>query len=243
MEVQKRKRRAKADIENLILNVSKSLIEELGFNSITLRAITQKARIEPIVFYNRYKDLDMFLDEFVKSYDYWLDDLNVGYEGDLYSVEGYKHILNRLFDSLYENKIMQQLLRWEISTDNSTTQRTAGLREFHTMPLVSTFKEKFKDAPICIEGVSALLIGGMYYLITHARLSLFAGIDVRTEEGKAKIHQSINYIAEQLFNELALDPKVLKIIENMKEKGLKPSLIAEYTGLEEKIVREYLSAK
>lgn len=243
MEEGRRKRRTKADIENLLFKVAHTLIAEKGFNAITLRAITQKARIEPIVFYNRYDDMEKFLDEFVKEYDYWLADLNVGYEGDLCSLEGYKHILNGLFDSLYENKIMQQLLRWEVSTENPTTQRTAGLREFHTMPLVSTFKEKFKDAPICIEGVSALLIGGMYYLITHARLSLFAGIDVRTEEGKAKIHQSINYIAEQLFNELALDPKVLKIIENMKEKGLKPSLIAEYTGLEEKIVREYLSAK
>jgi len=241
MEVQKRKRRAKADIENLILNVSKSLIEELGFNSITLRAITQKARIEPIVFYNRYKDLDMFLDEFVKSYDYWLDDLNVGYEGDLYSVEGYKHILNRLFDSLYENKIMQQLLRWEVSTENPTTQRTAGLREFHTMPLVLTFKDKFKETPICIEGVSALVIGGMYYLITHARLATFAGIDVDTEEGRKKIHQSINCIAELLFNQLHPQHEVVNIVRNMKEKGLEPSLIAEYTGLEESIVHKYLS--
>ncbi len=241
MEEGRRKRRTKADIENLLFKVAHTLIAEKGFNAITLRAITQKARIEPIVFYNRYDDMENFLDEFVKEYDYWLAELNVGYEGDLCSLEGYKHILNGLFDSLYEDKIMQQLLRWEVSTENPTTQRTAGLREFHTMPLVSTFKELFKETPICIEGVSALIIGGIYYLITHARLSYFAGINVDTEEGRRKIHQSIDCIAELLFNYLHPQHEIIKIVQKMKEKGLDSSLIADYTGLEESIIQKYLS--
>ncbi|MFA6872928.1 MAG: TetR/AcrR family transcriptional regulator [Bacteroidaceae bacterium] len=242
MEEGRRKRRTKVDIENLLLKVAHSLIAEKGFNAITLRAITQKARIEPIVFYNRYDDMENFLDEFVKEYDYWLAELNAEYKGNLCSLEGYKKILNGLFDSLYEDKIMQQLLRWEVSTDNPTTQRTAGLREFHTIPLVSTFKELFKETPVCIEGVSALIIGGIYYLITHARLSHFAGIDINTEEGRATIHQSIDCLAELLFNYIHPQQEIINIIQRMKEKGLEPSLIAEYTGLEENIIQKYLSS-
>lgn len=241
MEEGRRKRRTKADIESLLFKVAHTLIAEKGFNAITLRAITQKARIEPIVFYNRYDDMEKFLDEFVKEYDYWLANLNIGYEGDLHSLEGYKHVLNGLFDSFYEDKIMQQLLRWEVSTDNATTRRTAGLREFHTTPLVSTFKESFKETPVCIEGVSALIIGGIYYLTTHARLSTFAGIDIDTKEGRTIIHQSIDCIAELLFTHLHPQHEVIKIVQNMKEKGLENSLIAEYTGLEESVVQKYLS--
>lgn len=45
------------------------------------------------------------------------------------------NILVGLFQSLSENKIMQELLKWEVANNNETSQRTAQLRELHTLPL------------------------------------------------------------------------------------------------------------
>ena len=41
----------------------------------------------------------------------------------------------------------------------------AMLREVHTLPLVKIYEEKFKD--IDISAISALIIGGIYYLNLH----------------------------------------------------------------------------
>ncbi len=38
------------------------------------------------------------------------------------------NILVGLFQSLSENKIMQELLKWELANNNETSQRTAQLR-------------------------------------------------------------------------------------------------------------------
>ena len=39
------------------------------------------------------------------------------------------NILVGLFQSLSENKIMQELLKWELANNTETSQRTAQLRE------------------------------------------------------------------------------------------------------------------
>lgn len=57
---QRRKRRSSKDIEESILNAATILIKEGGFNNLTATGIMQKAGIEPVQFYKRYKDLDAF---------------------------------------------------------------------------------------------------------------------------------------------------------------------------------------
>ena len=35
----------------------------------------RQAEIEPVQFYNRYADLNKFIDEYVKKYEYWFSDI------------------------------------------------------------------------------------------------------------------------------------------------------------------------
>jgi len=227
----KRKRRSKNDIEESINKAAILLIEEKGFQNITVTAIMQKAKIEPVVFYNRYSDLDGFMNEFVKKYDYWFSDLAKGIENIDNIKAQYLYILNTLLDSLKENKMMQQLLRWELSNNNTTTHRTAGLREFYTLPLVDKYKKLFEGSNVEIDTVSALIIGGIYYLILHADLSEFAGIDIRTDEGMKKIHTAIEYLATVFFSEVNYESESITIAKRMKGKGVEPTDIADYTQL------------
>ena len=66
---------------------------------------------------------------------------------------------------------MQELLKWEICDENTITKRTAQMREFNTMPLVRRFQRVFAESDVKIGSLSALLIGGVYYLILHKKLS------------------------------------------------------------------------
>lgn len=226
-----RKRRTKEDLGNHMTIAATTLIEQKGFEGVTLTAIAQKAKIEPRVFYNRYNDLYDFFSEYVKKYDYWFSEIFENYPGNLYTKEGYKSTITELFHSLSDNKGMQQLLRWELSSNNHITQRTAKLREFHTIPLASKFNELFKDTQLDIEAASALLIGGIYYLILHKDLAAFSNIDINSEEGKDRIVKTINYIVNIFFSELESNQETLLIGKKMKQKGISVELIRECTGL------------
>ena len=89
----RRPRRSKADIEAAIQKAAVAQIRKKGFVRALVTDIVKKAKIEPIVFYNRFKNLEEFYDQFVKRYDYWVSDLSHQLRPDLSNVEGYSSSL------------------------------------------------------------------------------------------------------------------------------------------------------
>ena len=144
----KRHRRTNVDIQADIIKAAESLIKKKGFASMLVTELIKKARIEPLVFYNRYDNLGEFYDEFVKRYDYWFKDVLTEIEFPTDSELGYINILKNLQKELQEKSVMLELLRWEIAEGNETTVRTAMLREMHTLPLANIYEAKFKDIDI-----------------------------------------------------------------------------------------------
>ena len=231
MITNRRKKRTKLEIEEDITRVALSLIEEKGFAGITLTGIAREAKVEPSVFYNSYPTLDDCLNKLVRKYDYWFSGIMQGYKGDLYSEDGYKYILNELFLSLSRNKVMQQLLTWELSDNNETTVHTASLREYHTTPLSDKFQELFKDTQMDIRAVSSLIVGGIYYLVLHGHLCEFSGIDINTQAGKERIVSAIDYLSEKIFSELSQDSEKLTIARKLKNENVAAMIIAKCTEL------------
>lgn len=113
--VQKRYRRTKKDIEQSLFDAAITSIENIGFNNLTVKALTQEAKIDPPVFYNRYKDMNDFLEKFVRNYDYWLND-NINFNQDnLHPVANAHATINAITESLLNDTCMQRLIAWEIS--------------------------------------------------------------------------------------------------------------------------------
>lgn len=216
----RRPKRTKAQIDDCIREAAVAEIVENGFSDSILYGIIRRAKIEPVVFYNRYKSLDVFYDEFVKSKDYWFNDLLRGIDAPRFSSEELVKILNSLIDSLNKDSIMLELLRWEIANENTTTRRSAALREFHTLPLAKDYENVFKNTKIDMLSLCALIIGGIYYLSLHKNLSPFSGIDINTEDGKARIKNAIDTFVTILFDLKDADLKKQQIRARLKEKGL-----------------------
>ena len=232
----KRKNRSKEEIEQSIMDAAVDLIENKGFIKLAVTAICKKAKIEPVTFYNRYKDLSAFMDEFVKRYDYWFSDIVkiCSLEKD---EKKYLALMQSLFKSLKDNKCMQQLLRWELSELNETTVRTACLREVHTLPLVKEYKELFSDSQIDIAAISSLIIGGIYYIILHSNLSPFSAIDINTEEGEKKIFSALEYLSKKIFSELSISSELKEIIKKMKQNNISIEVIANCTGTPIEVIK------
>lgn len=233
----RRRRRSAEDVEKSIWEAATTLIQKDGFSCLTATGIMQEAEIEPVQFYRRYKDLDAFIDEYVKKFDYWFSDVikvaDLGKNGQEY----YENILCNLFNSLWDNKIMQELLRWEIATDNEISHRTAQLRELHTLPLCKKFANLFSDSDTDIVAISALIVGGVYYMTLHDRLSEFSGINLGKEPDKERILKAIKHLSSLLFHDQSKS-SVVSIAIAMKRDSVSSEKISEYTGIPLQIVEE-----
>ena len=111
----KRYRRTNVDIQADIIKAAESLIKKKGFASMLVTELIKKARIEPLVFYNRYDNLSEFYDEFVKRYDYWFKDVLTGVQFPTDSELGYISIFKDVQKALQDKSVMLELLRWEIA--------------------------------------------------------------------------------------------------------------------------------
>ena len=236
MEHSRRKRRSTKDIEKAILEAAAGFIEEKGFGELTVTGIIQKASIEPVQFYRRYGDLNGFIDEYVKRFDYWFSDVAKDSDSEGDEKERYEKIVNGLLDALCDNRIMQQLLRWELSGNNETVRRTARLREFHTLPLCSRYAKVFEGSDLDIVAVAAMMIGGIYYLVLHKDLSDFGGIDLNKEAGRERIRNAVRQLSGLLFSAEGISCEAVGIARQMKKDNVPIDKIGKYTRLPQELI-------
>jgi AcrR family transcriptional regulator len=223
----KRYRRKKADLEADIIKSAESLIKKKGFSAMLVTDLIKKARIEPPVFYNRYNNLSEFFDDFVKRYDYWFKDLLDSNTVSEVSADGYVAILQNLHRALGDRSVMLELLRWEVAEGNDTTERTSMLREFHTMPLVRSYEREFGDTGVDINAISALIIGGIYYLNLHRDRSPFGQIDLNTPEGKERVDKALGTLAQMLFEKKEEHDYKASIADRLRSRGVSEEIIGE----------------
>lgn len=196
-----RPRRSKADIEDAIHKAAVSQIKKKGFSQALVTDIVKRAKIEPVVFYNRYKNLDEFYDTFVKDYDYWLSDLVRDSIENIDSEEAYSNVIEKILNNLLSDDIMTELLRWEVAEGNNITERTARLRTMHAVDIFRNYEEKHAGIGIDVTAVSALLVAGIYYMLLHKDRSSMIGIDINQAAGKRRIVNVIREISRLIFQD------------------------------------------
>lgn len=223
-----RYRRTKADITEDIRKAAVDQILKRGFSSSFVTEIIKRAKIEPPVFYHRYKDLDEFYSEFVKGYDYWFSDIA---DRAMKSTDNPKvqflALMEGLQESLKEKSVMQELLRWEVAEGNDTTKRTASLREMFTLPLAEKYKTLFENSSIDFVALTSLLIGGLYYLHLHKERSTFCNIDITKDSGMDRINKAIKTFTDMVFSYLEKKDTKQDVAERMRAKGIDEQTIKE----------------
>ena len=223
----RRPRRTNKDLRNDILNAASEVIKNEGFAKSSLMRIVNLAKVESTVFHRHFGDWEEFMDIYTRKYDYWFSDVIVSIEKNQCTEKEFSSIMHGLFDDLNSNIIMQELLKWEICDENTITKRTAQMREFNTMPLVRRFQRVFAESDVKIGSLSALLIGGVYYLILHKKLSPFSGIDVNNRDGQEEIHYAIDFFTDVIFNRIKERGIEDRIAKRLRLNGVSEDIIKD----------------
>ena len=193
-------RRTKATIIEDIRKAAVESVLKRGFSGSLVSEIIKKAKVEPVVFYNRYQNLEEFFSEFVKGYDYWFSDVAKEANKQEKPYDQFIALIEGLQECMIEKSVMQELIRWEIAEGNDITKRTASIREMFTIPLAEKYDDLFKNSGIDFVAIATIIVSGLYYLYLHKDRSTFCNIDMNTEEGRDRINQAIKFLSELLFS-------------------------------------------
>ena len=193
-------RRTKATIIEDIRKAAVESVLKRGFSGSLVSEIIKKAKIEPVVFYNRYQNLEEFFSELVKGYDYWFSDVAKEANKQETPHDQFIALIEGLQECMIEKSVMQELIRWEIAEGNDITKRTASIREMFTLPLAEKYDDLFKNSGIDFVAIATIIISGLYYLYLHKDRSTFCNIDMNTEEGRNRVNQAIKFLSELLFS-------------------------------------------
>lgn len=204
-------RRTKATITENIRKAAVESVLKRGFSGSLVSEIIKKAKIEPVVFYNRYQNLEEFFSEFVKGYDYWFSD--VAKEANKLETphDQFIALIEGLQECMIEKSVMLELIRWEIAVDNDITKRTASIREMFTLPLAEKYDDLFKNSGIDFVAIATIIVSGLYYLYLHKDRSTFCNIDMNTEEGRNRVNQAIKFLSELLFSKINMGRENLQL--------------------------------
>ena len=217
----RRPRRSKADIESAIQKAAISQIKRKGFARALVTDIVKRARIEPIVFYNRFKNLNEFYGSFVKRYDYWVSDLLHGFNSDITTPQGYAKALDSLVKALMGDGLMAELLRWEVAEGNEITERTAKLREIDFNSMLEKLGKNATPTQNDVMTISAIIVAGIYFLVLHKDRSHFAGIDLNTPEGRDRLSNAFQQIAKMVYADTnPIETRRKKLEECLLSEGL-----------------------
>ncbi len=222
----RRQRRTKANIVAAIQQAAEDEILENGFTSSLVTGIIKRARIEPQVFYNRYRDLDEFYDAYVKKYDYWLSELFKKVEAKLVSEEGMTQLLSEFVSQVASDDMMREIIRWEIAQKNATTLRTSALRELHATPVTKGYIKEFENTGTDIMAVMALVIGGVYYIALHQKIGPFYGVDLTNEEGRRRLQDVLSRFVRRLYDIRRETDQKAEIAGRLRERGVAEDIIA-----------------
>lgn len=204
-------RRTKATITENIRKAAVESVLKRGFSGSLVSEIIKKAKIEPVVFYNRYQNLEEFFSEFVKGYDYWFSDVAKEANKQETPHDQFIALIEGLQECMIEKSVMLELIRWEIAVDNDITKRTASIREMFTLPLAEKYDDLFKNSGIDFVAIATIIVSGLYYLYLHKDRSTFCNIDMNTEEGRNRVNQAIKFLSELLFSKRNMGKENLQL--------------------------------
>lgn len=225
-------RRTKAQLEEDIMKALERLIIERGFMNIPMLTLVKEAGIDPNVFYRRYGTIENLYEKFASRYDFWLNDtLNISNLQKLGDKKYYAEAFKALYDELEKDRAMQRLLVWELTDDNPTTRKTAGIRDKLSLNLSAYYEDIFRSSGIDIKSITALLLGGIYYIVLHQKRSTLCSIDFNTDEGRKKLTNAINALVDIIFGKLEEKQRQQQMIQRMQNDGISQTKILEYMDI------------
>jgi AcrR family transcriptional regulator len=159
------------------------ILSESGFRALTATNIARKAGKHWSLLNYYFKDVDELKKAYINDKDYWppfFDRFKVSENPSKQELQVlFTQLMQENFRFFLTNPQMRQIILWQISEDNILLRGISEAREKEGEKLLVMTDKYFKDSGVNIRALMALILGGIYYVILHAKTnkSTVAGID------------------------------------------------------------------
>lgn len=194
-----------------ILKAVGSILSEKGFDKIGINEIARKANVSKVLIYRYFGGLDELLEIYAMTADHWpsIEEQLAGHLGEELAKMEFEKIgsilIGGLIQSLENRPITQEIMKWEMLSQNKLTDMIADIREKRGQEIFCLLEDQvnsFKD--IDMNAFIAIIYGGIQYLILRSKTfyGTFAGIDLQSKRDWKRLEktaQSIFYAVSQAY--------------------------------------------
>lgn len=186
-----------------LLTAVGDVIRDEGYTGLRVNHVAKIANVSNRLIYAYFGTFENLVETYIRGKDYWIgvakksEEIIRENEHDF----GYKlshSIFQDQLDSFYNDKEMQQIVRWQICERSDIMFEICETREELGKALFHLTDPYFKNTDVDLRAISGLLVGGIYFMVLHAKTSdsLFCGIDMNTTDGMDRVKKAIEFIIE-----------------------------------------------
>lgn len=225
---QRRKRRNKQQVCMDVLDGMARLVQKEGFCQLNISKLAKESQTDINAILRYFGSFEGVLKAFIYQTGYRYNFRQKEYmDTNNQSVETYNDFLLQILEDLRLDYPAQQALRWEISDTSPLANESACNREIRDKQVIDCWKDLFDNCGFRIDIVTAILVGGIRYIVLNRKHAPMYGVNFATREGIAQLKDTLSQLGDLLAKQKKEIKLKQKIAAKMKEKGMSQELIDE----------------
>ncbi|WP_257666368.1 TetR/AcrR family transcriptional regulator [Parapedobacter tibetensis] len=198
-----------------LINAVGTVIQTKGYTGLTATNIAEAAGMSRRAISLYFGTVDNLIEIYVKGKDYWVAAAgNAPTLAEEIGGKGTKELLETLllnqFRYFYDNEEMQKIVLWQISERTEIMYDVCEEREKLSKAFFALSDKELDGKDVDLRAIAALLVGGIYYLVLHAKAtdSLFCEIDINEPDGFKRIQKAVSHVLNCAYGDLSHSPPV-----------------------------------
>ncbi|MBE9461685.1 TetR/AcrR family transcriptional regulator [Dyadobacter subterraneus] len=177
-----------------------------GYSALKASRIAYVAGVSKTLIYRYFGNVQELFKVYLSQKDFWIsleDHVDALLEANRHDSgrELAKSILESQIAYFFQNKEMQQIMRWQISEPNVIARSLADSRERLGEEMLGISDPHFKDSGVNFRALLAVIVPGIYYLVLNAKVngSTFCGIDINKSEDIKEVQKAVNLMVDWAY--------------------------------------------
>lgn len=204
MESSNKEKDRQSTEKRLLEAIGKIIIED-GFEKVGINAIASQAGVSKVLIYRYFGSLDNMIVEYLSQNDFWIN-FSVDFPKD----ENLKGFIKKMFrDQIHQlrtNKVVQQLYRWELTTNSRSNsniiEKLRLKREAKGITIITIVSQLTKHPQEEVAAIATLLSAAINYLVLLSdSCSVYNGIDLQNDKGWEQLTKSIDWLVDKWYDQ------------------------------------------
>lgn len=185
----------------LIVEAATRLLAEQGFPGLGVNTLAAAAGVDKQLIYYHFGGLEGVVRQLGEQLTFWLGTPLEPRQGEPYA-EASHRLMSEYASALRRNPLVLRLLAWELVEPSDALQALEHTRSTAMAGWVQGLRAAAGPVPEGVDApaINALLLAGLHHLaLRQHAVGSFAGLDLSSPEGQARIDAALRLITQRVY--------------------------------------------